>query len=127
MAEFLVTGGAGFIGSHIVETLVKRGKRVRVLDSFATGRLENIAPFLRKIELVRGDLCDPAAVRKACGGVRFVLHLGAIPSVPRSVADPVTTNNANIDGTLNLLLAARDAKCGRFVFSSSSSVYGDTP
>lgn len=127
MAEYLVTGGAGFIGSHIVETLVKRGKKVRVLDNFSSGKTTNIDPFRGKIELLHGDLRDAGNCRKSCKGVRYVLHLGAIPSVPRSVADPATSNESNIDGTLNILLAARDAKCQRLVFSSSSSVYGDTP
>lgn len=127
MTEYLVTGGAGFIGSHIVETLVTRGNTVRVLDNFSSGKTTNIDPFRGKIEMRNGDLRDAGDCRKACKGVRYVLHLGAIPSVPRSVADPVTSNEANIDGTLNILLAARDAKCQRLVFSSSSSVYGDTP
>src|ERR1043166_1154487 len=127
MPEYLVTGGAGFIGSHIVETLVRQRARVRVFDNLRTGKRANLQPFLKNIELIEGDLCDLRAVRKACQGARFVLHLGAIPSVPRSVSEPQETNDANITGTLNLLVAARDAKCRRVVFSSSSSVYGDTP
>jgi nucleoside-diphosphate-sugar epimerase len=127
VAEYLVTGGAGFIGSNIVETLLDEGKSVRVLDNFSTGRRENIAPFLDRIELVEGDLRRPDDVRRAVEGVRYVLHEAAIPSVPRSVDDPVSTNEANVTGTLNLLVAARDAGVKRLVFASSSSVYGDTP
>jgi nucleoside-diphosphate-sugar epimerase len=127
VAEYLVTGGAGFIGSNIVETLLGEGKSVRVLDNFSTGRRENIAPFLDRIELIEGDLRRPDDVRRAVEGVHYVLHQGAIPSVPRSVDNPVETNEANVTGTLNLLVAARDAGVKRLVFASSSSVYGDTP
>jgi len=127
MAEYLVTGGAGFIGSNIVETLLGQGKSVRVLDNFSTGRRENVEPFLDDIELVEGDLRRPKDVQRAADGVRYILHEGAIPSVPRSVDDPVSTNEANVTGTLNLLVAARDAGVKRLVFASSSSVYGDTP
>ena len=127
MAEYLVTGGAGFIGSNIVETLLGQGKSVRVLDNFSTGRRENVEPFLDDIELIEGDLRRPKDVQRAADGVRYVLHEGAIPSVPRSVDDPVSTNEANVTGTLNLLVAARDAGVKRLVFASSSSVYGDTP
>ncbi len=124
---YLVTGGGGFIGSHLVEELVRRGERVRVLDNFATGRRENIAPWLARIELVEGDLCDLPAVRRAVDGVSYVLHQAAIPSVLRSVRDPLTSHAANATGTLNLLLAARDAGVQRVVYASSSSVYGDSP
>ena len=127
MAEYLVTGGAGFIGSNIVETLVAQGKSVRVLDNFSTGRRENVEPFLDDIELVEGDLRQPKDVGRAVEGVRYVLHQGAIPSVPLSVDDPISTNEANVTGTLNLLVAARDAGVKRLVFASSSSVYGDAP
>jgi len=127
MAEYLVTGGAGFIGSNIVETLLGQGKSVRVLDNFSTGRRENVEPFLDDIELIEGDLRRPKDVQRAADGVRYILHEGAIPSVPRSVDDPVSTNEANVTGTLNLLVAARDAGVKRLVFASSSSVYGDTP
>jgi nucleoside-diphosphate-sugar epimerase len=127
MAEYLVTGGAGFIGSNIVETLVAEGRTVRVLDNFSSGKRESIAPFLDRIELIEGDLRRPDDVRRAVDGVTYVLHFGAVPSVPRSVDDPLTTNEANVTGTLNLLLAARDAGAKRLVFSSSSSVYGNTP
>jgi nucleoside-diphosphate-sugar epimerase len=127
MPEYLITGGAGFIGSHLVENLVAAGVSVRVLDDFSSGKRPNLKPFLDKIELIEGDLRDLNQVRKACSGARFVLHAGAVPSVPRSVAEPLLTNEVNVTGTLHVLLAAREAKCQRVVFSSSSSVYGDTP
>ena len=125
--RFLVTGGAGFIGSHIVEALVEDGKRVRVLDNLSTGRWENIAPFLNGVEFIVGDLRDANTVRQAVAGVDYVLHQGAIASVTRSVRDPVPTETANVVGTLNLLIGARDAGVRRVVYASSSSVYGDTP
>jgi UDP-glucose 4-epimerase len=125
--EHLVTGGAGFIGSNIVRRLVATGFRPRVLDDLSTGRMENIKDILGRIDFVKGDVTDPDTVGRAVKGVKFVFHLAAIPSVPRSVQDPVGTNRANVDGTLRLLVAARDAGVERFVFSSSSSVYGDTP
>jgi len=127
MVEYLVTGGAGFIGSHIAETLVHRGHSVRILDNFLTGNRDNLRAFADKIELMEGDLRDPNDCRRAVTNVRYVLHLAALPSVPRSVADPKTSHDINVTGTLNLLLAAREARCQRLVFSSSSSVYGDTP
>ncbi len=127
MRTFLVTGGAGFIGSHLVEGLLRRGDRVRVLDNFLTGKRENLAPFARDIELIEGDLRDAEACRRAVRGVEVVFHEAALPSVPRSVADPGLTNDINVGGTLNLLLAARDAGVRRVVFASSSSVYGDDP
>lgn len=126
-AEYLVTGGAGFIGSNIVSELVARGRRVRVLDNLATGRMENLAGVTGRIDFVRGDIRDEKTVRRATTDIRFVLHLGALPSVARSVADPATSNDVNVKGTLNMLIAARDAGVERFVFSSSSSVYGNTP
>jgi nucleoside-diphosphate-sugar epimerase len=125
--DYLVTGGAGFIGSNIAEHLIGRGRSVRVLDNFSSGKRENVRSFAGKAEIIEGDLRDPKSVQHAVTGVRFVLHLGAMPSVIRSVEDPRTTHEANITGTLNLLLAARDAGVQRVVFSSSSSVYGDTP
>ncbi|MBN1670533.1 MAG: SDR family oxidoreductase [Kiritimatiellae bacterium] len=125
--DYLVTGGAGFIGSHIARFLVEQGRPVRVLDNLSTGDIANIGDVLDQIDFVQGDLVDVAAVAKAVQGVKYVLHLGALPSVPRSVQDPVRANEANLTGTLNLLVAARDAGAKRFVFSSSSSVYGDTP
>ena len=127
MADYLVTGGAGFIGSNIVEALVRRGEGVRVLDNFSTGKRENIEPFLGQIELIEGDLRRPEDVRRAVQGVRWVLHQGAVASVPRSVAHPLETIEVNVTGTLNLLIEAHDAGVGRLVFASSSAVYGDTP
>ena len=127
MTDYLITGGAGFIGSNIVESLLNQGRSVRVFDNFSTGKRGNLQGIDKKAEIVEGDLRDASAVERAVAGVRYVLHLAAIPSVPRSVADPQLTNDANITGTVNLLVAARDARCQRVVFSSSSSVYGDTP
>ena len=127
MTTDLVTGGAGFIGSHLVEELVRRGDRVRVLDNFLTGKRENLEPFLRSIELVEADIRDPEACRNASRGVEVVFHQAALASVPRSVKDPLLTHDINVTGTLNLLLAAREAEVRRFVFASSSSVYGDDP
>jgi len=124
---YLVTGGAGFIGSHIVERLVQEGQHVRVIDNLSTGKRKNIEPFLEKIEFIEGDVRDLELVRKAMDGVDYVLHQAAVPSVPRSVKDPLTTNAVNIEGTLNILIAARDAGVKRVVYASSSSVYGDTP
>jgi nucleoside-diphosphate-sugar epimerase len=125
--DYLVTGGAGFIGSNIAEHLIRQGRSVRVLDNFSSGKRENVRPFADKAEIVEGDLRDPKSIQQAVTGVRFVLHLGAMPSVIRSVEDPRATHEANITGTLNLLLAAHGAGVKRIVFSSSSSVYGDTP
>lgn len=127
MAGVLVTGGAGFIGSHLVEALVRRGDRVRVLDNFLTGRRENLAEFRKDVEVLKGDIREPSDCRKAVRGLDRVLHQAALPSVPRSVQDPRLTNDINITGTLNMLLAARDAGVAGFVFASSSSVYGDDP
>ena len=124
---YLVTGGAGFIGSNVVHKLLADGQQVRVLDNFFSGRRENLADVAHQIDLVEGDLRKPADVAKAVTGVRYILHFGAMPSVIRSVEDPLSANEVNITGTLNLLLAARDAGVERVVFSSSSSVYGDTP
>jgi UDP-glucose 4-epimerase len=127
MASYLVTGGAGFIGSNIAETLVKNGERVRILDNFATGFRKNLAAFENKIEVIDGDLRDPESVQKAVEGIDYILHQGALPSVPRSISAPFTSNAVNVDGTLNLLIAARHAGVKRVVAASSSSVYGDTP
>lgn len=127
MALYLVTGGAGFIGSHIVDELVRRDEQVRVLDNFSTGKHENIVHNLESIELIEGDLIDLATVRRAVSGVGYVLHLGAIPSVSYSVADPITCNAANVLGTLNVLVAARDEGVKRVIYSSSTSVYGNDP
>jgi nucleoside-diphosphate-sugar epimerase len=126
MAHYLVTGGAGFIGSHLSEELVRRGHRVRVADSLITGKRSNL-DHIKGVEFLEGDLADIDFARKAVDGCDYVLHQAAIPSVPRSVKDPLTSNRANVDGTLNALLAARDAGVKRLVFAASSSAYGDTP
>ena len=126
MSSYLVTGGAGFIGSHLAEELIRRGHRVRIADSFITGRRENLA-VNPSAEFVEGDLADLPIAEKACEGVDYVLHQAAIPSVPRSVDDPVTSNRANITATLNVLDAARRAGVKRLVYAGSSSAYGDTP
>ena len=123
----LVTGGAGFIGSHLVENLLARGARVRVLDDFSTGRRENLAPWLDRIELQEASVTDPAVCARACAGVHYVLHQAALPSVQRSVADPRPTHEVSATGTLNMLYAAKDAGVLRFVYAGSSSAYGDTP
>jgi nucleoside-diphosphate-sugar epimerase len=122
----LVTGGAGFIGSHLVEELVRRGRRVRVLDNLSTGHRENLAAVADRIDFVEGDILDPEAVRAAMDGVRRVFHQAALRSVPRSVDDPQSSNRVNVEGTLNVLVAARDAGVERVVYASSSSVYGRT-
>lgn len=137
MSLFLVTGGAGFIGSHIVDELVRRDGRVRVLDNLLTGRRENLASSVissqqsaissQQLEVVEGDIRDAVVVKRAMDGVDYVLHQAALPSVQRSIADPITTNEVNVTGTLNVLQAAREANVKRFVFASSSSVYGDSP
>jgi nucleoside-diphosphate-sugar epimerase len=126
MAHYLVTGGAGFIGSHLAEELVRRGHRVRVADSLITGKRSNLA-HVGNVEFLQGDLADPDVATRAAQGVDYVLHQAAIPSVPRSVKDPITSNKANVDATLNILVAARDAGVRRVVFAGSSSAYGDSP
>lgn len=125
--RLLVTGGAGFIGSHLVEALLGLGHEVRVMDNLSTGKRENLAGVAGEIEFIESDVRDIDACRKACKNVKRVWHLGALGSVPRSVADPLTTHSANLTGTLNMLLAARDAGVKRLVFASSSSVYGANP
>lgn len=125
MAHYLVTGGAGFIGSHLSEELIRRGDRVRVADSLVTGRRSNL-DHLPAVEFVQGDLADQDFARRVMEGVDYVLHQAALPSVPRSVKDPITSNRANVDATLNVLVAARDANVRRFVFAGSSSAYGNT-
>ncbi len=127
MAVYLVTGGAGFIGSNIAAALVKQGEEVRVLDNLSTGKRENIAGWEDDIWLVEQDITDLEAIRPAFEGVDYVLHQAALPSVPRSVEDPIATTQANVNGTLNVLLAARDAGVERVVYASSSSVYGQNP
>jgi len=125
MGRYLVTGGAGFIGSHLVEELLRRGESVRVADDLSTGKRENL-PAGNAVELVEGDLADGAVARRAVAGCEFVLHQAAIPSVPRSVKDPLTSHRANVDATLQVLLAAREAGVKRVVYAASSSAYGDT-
>lgn len=126
MAAVLVTGGAGFIGSNLVIALVGKGYRVKVLDNFTTGRVDNLHTVLKDIELHKGDLRNFEQVRRAADGAQLVFHLGALPSVPRSVADPATTNEVNIGGTLNVFWASLNAGVQRVVYASSSSVYGDS-
>ena len=124
---YLITGGAGFIGSHLVEELIRYQQDVRVLDNFSTGRREHLDAFADRIEIVKGDVRDLAAVRRAMRGVRYVFHQAALASVPRSVQDPALTNEVNVQGTINVLLAARDASVQRVVNASCASVYGDSP
>jgi len=126
MSIYLVTGGAGFIGSHLAEELVRRGQQVRVADSLITGKRRNLE-HLPAVEFLEGDLADPTFAARAAKGVDYVLHQAAIPSVPRSVADPLTSNRSNIDATLSVLVAARDAGVKRLVYAGSSSAYGNTP
>ena len=124
---YLVTGGGGFIGSHIAEELVERGERVRVLDNLSTGKRENVQHLMSAIEFIEGDLLNQKTTAQAVEGVDFVIHQAAIPSVPRSIKDPKNTTENNLNSTLHLLLAARDAGVKRMVYASSSSVYGDSP
>lgn len=126
MIDFLVTGGAGFIGSHIVHRLAQLGRSVRVLDNFSTGKRQNLSEVADRIDLIEGDMADPAIARRACEGVDVVLHQAAIPSVPKSVADPVSSHRANVEGTFQLLVAAREAGVRRFVYAGSSSAYGES-
>src|SRR6188508_301223 len=126
MANYLVTGGAGFIGSHLSEELVRRGHRVRVADSLITGKRANL-DHIPGVEFLEGDLAEMPFAQRAAEGMDYVLHQAAIPSVPRSVKDPITSNRANVDATLNMLVAARDAGAKRLVFAGSSSAYGNTP
>jgi len=128
-SRILVTGGAGFIGSNLIETLLKQDNTVVCLDNFSTGKRENIEPFLsnRAFTLVEGDIRNPDDCRKAMTGVEFVLHQAALGSVPRSINDPITTNDVNIGGFVNMLVAARDAGIKRFVYAASSSTYGNHP
>ncbi len=122
---YLVTGGAGFIGCNVVRKLVQGGKKVRILDNFSSGHRRNIIDFLDDIELIEGDIRSYHIVKQAMIGIDTVFHLGALPSVPRSIADPLTTNEVNVQGTLNILHAAVDEKVKRVIFASSSSIYGD--
>lgn len=123
---WLVTGAAGFIGSHIAETLVRKGRKVRVLDNFSTGKPSHMASFAGKVELIRGDVRSPATCRRAVQGAEVVIHQAAIRSVPKSMDRPTESHDSNATGTLNMLVAARAAKVRRFVYASSSSVYGDS-
>ena len=125
--KYLVTGGAGFIGSHIAEALLDRGESVRIFDNFATGKKSNLDVLKGRAQFIEGDLRDLDRVRTAVQGVEVIFHQGALASVPRSIADPISSLETNINGTQNVLLAARDAGVRRVVYASSSSVYGDTP
>jgi nucleoside-diphosphate-sugar epimerase len=127
MAVYLITGIAGFIGSSLARELLQRGEGVRGVDNFSTGKPENLTQILGQIEFREADLLDLDAMKSACAGVDYVLHQAAIPSVPKSVLNPVASNQANVDGTVNVLVAARDAKVKRVIYAASSSVYGDTP
>src|SRR5579863_62267 len=127
MALYLITGVGGFIGSSIARTLLARGDSVRGVDNFSTGKRQNLTDILGQIDFREGDILDLDAIHKACAGADYVFHQAAIPSVPKSVLDPLASNRANVDGTVNLLVAARDAKVKRVVYAASSSAYGDTP
>ena len=127
MGDCLVTGGAGFIGSHLAVTLLAEGRAVRVLDNFSTGRRENLSGLKGRFTLIAGDLNDPKALGRAMEGVELVFHQAALPSVPRSVADPVASNRANVGGTVALLQAAHRARVRRVIYASSSSAYGNSP
>jgi nucleoside-diphosphate-sugar epimerase len=127
MALYLITGVGGFIGSSLARALLAKNERVRGVDNFATGKRENLQEILSRIDFHEADILNLDAMHKACAGVDYVLHQAAIPSVPKSVLDPLGSNRANIDGTVNVLVAARDAKVKRVVYAASSSAYGDTP
>jgi UDP-glucose 4-epimerase len=127
MAIYLVTGVAGFIGSALARAILAQGDQVRGIDNFSTGTKENLEEIMGRIDLREADLLDLDAVSQACRGADYVLHQAAIPSVPKSVLDPLSSNRANVDATVNLLVAARDARVRRLVFAASSSAYGDTP
>ena len=127
MGLYLVTGGAGFIGSHIVEEIVRRGESVRVLDNLSTGRKENLSSVLDKVDFHEGDICDPETLRRVFNGVHYVIHLAALSSVVRSIEDPVTTTEVNLMGTLQVLLAAREAHVKRVVMAATGAAYGDNP
>jgi len=127
MAVYLITGIGGFIGSSLARALLQQGEQVRGVDNFSTGKRENLAQILGQIDFREADLLDLDAMKSACAGADYVLHQAAIPSVPKSVLDPIESNRANVDGTVNVLVAARDAKVKRVVYAASSSAYGDTP
>jgi len=126
MSLYLVTGGAGFIGSNIVDALIAKGETVKVIDNFVSGKRENLSSVLDKIELIEGDIRDLPFLKKVTPGVDYILHQAALRSVPKSVDDPVSFNQVNVEGTLNVLLAAKEARVKRVVFASSSSIYGET-
>jgi UDP-glucose 4-epimerase len=127
MALYLITGIGGFIGSSLARELLRRGEQVRGVDNFSTGKPENLTPILGQIDFREADILDLDAMKAACTGIDYVLHQAAIPSVPKSVLDPIGSNRANVDGTVNVLVAARDAKVKRVIYAASSSAYGDTP
>jgi UDP-glucose 4-epimerase len=127
MSTYLITGIAGFIGSALARAVLKQGDQVRGIDNLSTGKRANLAEILGQIDFREADLLDPEAVQSACQGVDFIFHEAAIPSVPRSVLNPVESNRANVDATVNLLVAAKDAKVKRVIYAASSSAYGDTP
>src|ERR1700685_1665055 len=127
MALYLITGIGGFIGSSLARALLAKKEQVRGVDNFSTETRENLQEILPRIDFREADILDLDALHKACAGVDYVLHQAAIPSVPKSVLDPVGSNRANVDGTVNVLVAARDAKVKRVVYAASSSAYGDTP
>jgi len=127
MSKYLITGGAGFIGSNIAHRLVSLGEKVRIVDNLSTGHLRNIEDILNSVEFIEGDFTQLEVAKASVNGIDYVLHQGAVPSVPRSIKDPIYSNSSNISGTLNLLIASRDAGVKRFVFAGSSSVYGDSP
>ena len=127
MPTFLVTGGAGFIGSNIVKYLLSEGEKVKVLDNFSTGKKENIKDVQDQIDLIVGDIRDLEIVNESVCGVDYILHQAALPSVPRSIIDPISTTSVNVDGLLNLLIASKESKVKKFVMASSSSVYGNNP
>ena len=127
MAVYVVTGGGGFIGSHIIENLVRQRNTVKIIDNFSTGKRENIDAFKNDVEIIDADLAETKNLAQFLKGADYVIHQAAIPSVPKSILDPLKSHNANVNGTLNLLLACRDAGVKRFVYASSSSLYGDSP
>ena len=127
MAKYLITGIAGFIGSSLARALLEQGHQVSVIDNLSTGRMENLEDLLSSIDFLQADICDPEAMRSCCADKDFVLHQAALASVPRSVADPLTSHRSNVEGTLQVLLAAREARVKRIVYAASSSAYGDEP
>ncbi len=127
MSVYLITGVGGFIGSSLARELLQRGEQVRGVDNFSTGKRDNLAQILKQIDFREADMLDLDAMKSACSGADYVLHQAAIPSVPKSVLDPIASNRANVDGTVNVLVAARDAKVKRVIYAASSSAYGDTP